>query len=177
MIARWAPGSSRCACAQRANAPPPGEDAPREKNVASVVSEPGTRIATRVAVARFPSTIAARPWPLALKNSTCWVRSVASAPASWVLPSPSAVRSADPIACASAAYRADSALAVSAGGAWGRGVGLLGHVAAVVPNTAAAITGTTARLRSFIVASFSPLVRCRIDQHRDQEATDAGGSS
>ena len=47
---------------------------PPEKNVASVVSEPGTRIATRVAVARLPITIAATPWPFGLKNSTCRVR-------------------------------------------------------------------------------------------------------
>ena len=105
MIASRVPasGSIRCACAHSAKAPPPGADAPREKNVVSVVSEPGTRIATRVAVARFPSTIAARPWPRELKNSTCWVSSLASAPASWVLPSRSAALSADPIACASAA--------------------------------------------------------------------------
>ena len=106
MIASRSPGltgSSRCASAASASAPPPGDDAPREKNVASVVSEPGTRIATRVAVARLPITIAATPWPLGLKNSTCWVRRLASAPASWLSPSRAAVRSAPAIAWASAA--------------------------------------------------------------------------
>jgi len=103
MIASRSPGSSRRASAASANAPPPGEDIPREKNVASVVSEPGTRIATRVAVARLPITIAATPWPLELKNSACWVRRVASAPASWLLPSLVASCSARPIACASVA--------------------------------------------------------------------------
>ena len=71
--------------------------------MASVVSEPGTRIATRVAVARLPITIAATPWPLGLKNSTCWVRRLASGPASWLSPSRAAVRSALVIAVASAA--------------------------------------------------------------------------
>ena len=103
MIASRSPGSSRCASAASANAPPPGDDDPREKNVASVVSEPGTRIATRVVVARLPITIAATPWPRGLKNSTCWVRSMASAPASALSPSRAAARSAVPIACASAA--------------------------------------------------------------------------
>jgi hypothetical protein len=60
-------------------------------------------MATRVAVARLPITIAATPWPLGLKNSTCWVRSVASASASWLSPSRAAVRSAAVMACASAA--------------------------------------------------------------------------
>jgi len=103
MIASRSPGSSRCASAASASAPPPGDDDPREKNVASVVSEPGTRIATRVAVARLPITIAATPWPLGLKNSTCWVRRRASAPASWLSSSRAAVRSAPAIAWASAA--------------------------------------------------------------------------
>ncbi len=103
MMASRSPASSRRASAASANAPPPGEDDPREKNVASVVSDPGTRIATRVAVARLPITIAATPWPLGLKNSTRWVRRLASAPASWPSPSRAAVRSAVPIAWASAA--------------------------------------------------------------------------
>ena len=113
--------------------------------MASVVSEPGTRIATRVAVARLPITMAATPWPAGLKNSTCWVRSVASAPASWLLPSRSAARSAVPIARASAAYRADSALAVSAGGGWGGSAVADGQAAAVVPNMATASSGPAAR--------------------------------
>jgi hypothetical protein len=61
MIASRSPGSSRRASAASACAPPPGDPGPLEKNVASVVSEPGTRIATRVAVARLPITIAATP--------------------------------------------------------------------------------------------------------------------
>ena len=63
-----------------------GRRRPREKNVASVVSEPGTRIATRVAVARLPSTMAATPWPFGSKNSTCRGRRRARAPASWLSP-------------------------------------------------------------------------------------------
>jgi DNA-binding NarL/FixJ family response regulator len=44
MIASGDPGSSRRASAASANAPPPGEDGPREKNVASVVSEPDIEV-------------------------------------------------------------------------------------------------------------------------------------
>jgi len=67
------------------------------------VSEPGTRIATRFAVARLPITMAAMPCPFGLKNSTCRVRRVASAPASWLSPSRAAVRSALVIALVSVA--------------------------------------------------------------------------
>jgi hypothetical protein len=66
-------------------------------------------------------------------------------PASTLLPSRTAVRSAVPMARASAAYRADRALAVSAGGAWGRSAVADGHAAAVVPNTATASSGAAAR--------------------------------
>ena len=71
--------------------------------MASVVSEPGTSIATRFAVARLPITMAATPWPFGLKNRTCWGRSVASAPASWLSPSRAAVPSALVIALVLAA--------------------------------------------------------------------------
>jgi hypothetical protein len=70
--------------------------------VASVVSEPGTRIATRVAVARLPMTIAATPWPFGLKNSTCRGARLARALASWLSRWRIAARSAVLIALASA---------------------------------------------------------------------------
>src|SRR5438309_264879 len=82
MIASRSPGLSRCASAASASAAPPGDDDPREKNVARVVSEPGTRIATRFAAARLPITMAAtrcrRPPPPRTTPTGVWARGYAA---------------------------------------------------------------------------------------------------
>src|SRR5689334_2764635 len=114
MTASRVPGWRRLASAASAAAPLPGDAVPREKNVLSVVSEPGTRTATRVAVARLPNTTPARPGPRGSKNSTGRVRSAARALASWVLPARRAAVAARATAWASARYRADRAWLVRA---------------------------------------------------------------
>lgn len=122
--------------------------------MARVVSEPGTKIATRLAVARLPITMPARPWPPALKNSTCRVHSTARVLASWVSPERAAAWAARAITRAFAAYRADNAAGVNPGSA----ARLLAVPSVAVPGDPGALVAAAPKIVAATAAATSPSV-------------------